>query len=118
MAEGLANYLKLNKKFQIHSAGVEAHGLNTRAVEVMDEIGIDISHQKSNSISKDELRRYNLVITLCGDARDRCPVLLVNQRHIHWGLEDPANATGTEKEIIDMYREVRDKISRNIDSLV
>ena len=46
MAEGLANYLKLNKKFQIHSAGVEAHGLNTRAVEVMDEIGIDISHHQ------------------------------------------------------------------------
>ena len=117
MAEGIAN-LKLNKVFKIYSAGVEAHGLNPRAVKVMAEIGIDISHQESISISEDELCEYNLIITLCGDARGRCPVLLEDQRNIHWGLEDPANATGTEKEIMDVYREVRDQISRNIDSLV
>ena len=103
MAEGLAN-LKLNKAFKIYSAGVEAHGLNPRAVKAMDEIGIDISGQQSQSISEDELSGYNLIVTLCGDARDRCPVLLGDQRNIHWGLEDPANATGTEKEIMNVYR--------------
>ena len=117
MAEGFAN-LKLNKAFKIYSAGVEAHGLNPRAVKAMDEIGIDISGQQSQSISENELSEYNLIVTLCGDARDRCPVLLGDQRNIHWGLEDPANATGTEKEIMDVYRRVRDQISSNIDSLV
>ena len=72
----------------------------------------------SKSISEDELSNYNLIITLCGDARDRCPILLGDQRNIHWGLEDPANATGTEKEIMDVYRKVRDQISINIDSLL
>ena len=64
------------------------------------------------------LSEYNLIITLCEDARERCPVLLGDQRNIHWGLEDPANATGTENEIMNVYREVRDQISRNIDSLL
>ena len=118
MAEGIANYLKLNKKFQIHSAGVERHGLNARAIEVMDEIGIDISHQQSTSISNDELFQYDLIITLCGDARDRCPILSNENNHIHWGLEDPANATGTEKEIINVYRKIRDQIKENIHSLL
>ena len=117
MAEGFANF-KLNKAFKIYSAGVEAHGLNPRAVKAMDEIGIDISGQQSQSISEDELSKYNLIITLCGDARDRCPVLLGDQRNIHWGLEDPANATGTEKEIMNVYRKIRDQISHNMDSLL
>ena len=117
MAEGLANF-KLNKAFKIYSAGVEAHGLNPRAVKAMDEIGIDISGQQSQSISEDELSEYDLIITLCSDARERCPVLLGSQRNIHWGLEDPANATGTEKEIMNVYRKIRDQISFNIDSLL
>ena len=117
MAEGFAR-IKLNKKFKIYSAGVEAHGLNLNAVSVMKEVGVDISNQKSKSISEDELSNYNLIITLCGDARDRCPILIGDQRNIHWGLEDPANATGTEKEIMGVYRKVRDQISINIDSLL
>ena len=63
MAEGFAN-IKLNKKFKISSAGVEAHGLNPRAVRAMDEMGIDISHQRSNSILEDELPQYDFIITL------------------------------------------------------
>ena len=117
MAEGLAN-IKLNDKFQIYSAGIEAHGLNQRAVEAMDEIGIDISHQKSKSISNDELSRYDLIITLCSDARGRCPILSNKNNNIHWGLEDPANAKGTEIERMNVYRKVRDQISNNTNSLL
>ena len=117
MAEGFAN-IKLNKKFKISSAGVEAHGLNSRAVKAMNEIGIDISHQKSNSILEDELHQHDLIITLCGDARDRCPILSEGNNNIHWDLEDPANATGSEQEIMDVYRKVRDQISNHIDSLL
>ena len=117
MAEGFAN-IKLNKKFKISSAGVEAHGLNSRAVKAMNEIGIDISHQQSNSILEDELPQHDLIITLCGDARDRCPILSEGNNNIHWDLEDPANATGSEQEIMDVYRKVRDQIFNHIDSLL
>jgi len=117
MAEGFAN-IKLNKKFKISSAGVEAHGLNLRAVRAMDEIGIDISNQRSNSILEDELSQHDLIITLCGDAKDRCPVLLGNRNNIHWDLQDPAKARGDESEIMNMYRQVRDQISNHIDSLL
>ena len=105
MAEGFAN-LKLNKTFRIYSAGVEAHGLNPRAVKVMDEIGIDISPQVSKTIPNDELLQYDIIVTLCGSARDKCPSLVGDKRNIHWGLEDPANTKGTEKEIMDIYRDV------------
>ena len=63
MAEGFAN-IKLNKKFKIYSAGIEAHGLNSNAVSVMKEVGIDISNQKSQCISEEELSEYNLIVTL------------------------------------------------------
>ena len=118
MAEGLANHFNLNQKFRIYSAGVEAHGLNPRAVEVMNEIGVDISHQQSNSISDNELSQHDLIITLCGDARDRCPILSNNNNSIHWNLEDPANAEGNEEEIMSTYRKVRDQISNNIKSML
>ena len=117
MAEGFSR-VKLNKKFKIYSAGVEAHGLNTNAIEVMNEIGIDISTQKSKSIVADELSSYDLVITLCGDARDRCPVLSGWSNHIHWNLQDPAKASGSEDDILRIYRKIRDQISKNINSLL
>ena len=117
IAEGFANHFNLNQKFTIHSAGIEAHGLNSRAVEAMNEIGINISHQQSNCIKNDELLQYDLIITLCGDARDRCPILSDNN-NIHWDLEDPANAEGNEEEIMSTYRKVRDQISNNIKSML
>ena len=117
MAEGFSK-IKLNKKFKIFSAGVEAHGLNLNAIEVMNEIAIDISSQKSKSIVEEELSEYDLVITLCGNARDRCPVLSKEINHIHWNLQDPAEASGSEDNILSVYRKVRDQISKNINSLL
>jgi arsenate reductase len=118
MAEGFAYQLKLNNKFKIYSAGVEAHGLNPRAVEAMDELGIDISHQKSEVVRDDELFQYDFIITLCGDAQDRCPILSSNNNNIHWDLEDPANAKGNDQEIMDIYRKIRDQILDNIKSIL
>ena len=118
MAEGLAKHLKLNDKFQIYSAGVEAHGINPRAIEAMNELNIDISNQESTMISDNELFKYDLIITLCGDARDRCPMISNTSNNIHWNLEDPANAKGNEDEIMDIYRKVRDQISKNIQSIL
>ena len=117
MAEGFSRK-KNNHKFNIHSAGIEAHGLNPKAVKAMDEVGINISNQKSKSISMDNLGNFDMVVTLCGNARDRCPAIPSSYEHIHWGLEDPANAKGTEDEIMNIYRKVRDQIDKRINSLV
>ena len=117
MAEGFAKSL-LNEKYTIFSAGVEAHGLNPKAVEVMNEKGIDISKQESSKITNDQLSNYNLIVTLCGDARDRCPILADIQKNIHWDLEDPAKAKGTDDEVMEVYRKVRDQIAINIRTLL
>ena len=96
MAEGFAkSHLK---EYLVSSGGTHPEKVNPYAIKVMSNIGIDISNHISKKINKDQFESFSLVITLCGDARDRCPALLVNERHIHWGLEDPANATGSEKE--------------------
>ena len=116
MAEGFAKNLNIDGKYQIHSAGVEAHGLNPLAVEVMKELGIDISNQHSRKIKDEDLFHYDLVITLCGDARDGCPLLTSNTKNIHWDLQDPAKAKGSDEEIISTYRKVRDQILLNVKS--
>ena len=116
MAEGFAKN-KIADQYNIHSAGVEAHGINPIAVEVMSEVGIDISNHQSNSILDSELIQYDTVVTLCGDAKDRCPILSNHNNHIHWGLEDSASATGSDEEIINFYRKIRDQIKHKINSL-
>ncbi|WP_083486294.1 arsenate reductase (thioredoxin) [Alicyclobacillus ferrooxydans] len=113
MAEGLARMLGADR-IEVHSAGVEAHGLNPRAVAVMNEAGIDISKHTSKRIDTELLNRADYVITLCGDANDRCPVTPPHVHRLHWGFEDPAKATGTEEEVQRKFREVRDAIGSRI----
>ena len=117
MAEGFAR-MRISNNYSIHSAGVEAHGLNPKSVDVMSEVGIDISSQISTSITDDKIFQYDMVVTLCGDAMDRCPSLLSDsKKHIHWDLRDPARAKGTDEEVLDVYRFVRDEINKKIDLL-
>lgn len=106
-------------KYEVKSAGLEAHGLNPRAVDIMNEAGIDISSHTSNVIDQEILNRADYVITLCGHADEHCPVI-TNKSVIkwHWGFEDPAKATGTEAEIMDNFREVRDSIKARIETFV
>jgi arsenate reductase len=112
MAEGFAKqYLP---DWTVASAGIETHGLNSRAVLVMQEKQIDISQHQSKLIDPDYLKNCDLVVTLCGDARDRCPVLPANVQSAHWGFDDPAQATGTEAEILAVFRTVRDQIEARI----
>ena len=113
MAEGLARHLGA-ESIDVHSAGVEAHGLNLRAVAAMKEAGIDISHHTSKLIDDELLNRADYVITLCGDANDRCPVTPPHVHRLHWGFDDPAKATGTEEEAQQKFREVRDAIGSRI----
>lgn len=98
-------------QYEVQSAGLEAHGLNPRAVQVMKEAGVDISHHTSDVIDPELLKRADYIITLCGHANDHCPVVS-NPRaeRWHWGFDDPAKATGTEEEIMKQFRTVRDEI--------
>lgn len=113
IAEGWARHLG-GDRFDIHSAGVEIHGLNPRAVQTMEEAGIDISHHASKLIDVALLNQSDYVITLCGDANDKCPVTPAHVRRLHWGFEDPAKATGTEDEVRAKFAEVRDAIRDKI----
>ncbi|GEL78617.1 arsenate reductase (thioredoxin) [Tenuibacillus multivorans] len=116
MAEGFGKEV-LGDNWDVRSAGIEAHGLNPKAVEMMDEVGVDISNQESSTIDLDALNRAELVITLCGDARDNCPTLPPNVQSEHWGLVDPAKAEGTEAEVNQVFRDVRDDIKSRIKEL-
>ncbi|GAB6093051.1 arsenate reductase (thioredoxin) [Furfurilactobacillus curtus] len=115
MAEGFAHqYLP---KWRVDSAGIEVHGLNPRAVQVMAERDIDISHAVSKRIDLAYLQQCDLVVTLCGDARDRCPRLPASVKHEHWDFIDPAQATGTDDQIMAIFRNVRDGIDQRVRQL-
>nr|WP_034526395.1 arsenate reductase (thioredoxin) [Secundilactobacillus oryzae] len=116
MAEGFAETL-FPADWRVASAGVETHGLNPRAVAVMAEDDIDISQHESKLIDHDYLMSSDYVITLCGDARDKCPVTPPSVNRLHWPLEDPAQATGTEAEIMAKFRAVRDEIEQRVKKL-
>lgn len=113
MAEGFGKKY-LDDGWEVKSAGIEAHGLNTNAVKAMDEAGIDISTQSSDIIDMEALNRASLVVTLCGDAADKCPAVGPHVRKEHWGFPDPAKATGTEEEKWEVFRNVRDSIEQRI----
>ncbi|GEB77579.1 arsenate reductase (thioredoxin) [Sporolactobacillus inulinus] len=113
MAEGFAKKY-LASDFDVYSAGIEAHGLNPKAVKAMNEVGIDISDQKSKRIDPQLLSRAYLVVTLCGDAEDRCPMTPPNVRREHWGFDDPAKAEGTDEEKWQVFQRVRDGIGARI----
>lgn len=116
MAEGFVRQL-LGPTWRVASAGVETHGLNPRAVQVMAEAGLDISAQTSKLIDPDYLAHCDLVVTLCGDARDRCPVTPTSVRKVHWPLADPAQASGSAAQQLAVFRQVRDQIRQWVEHL-
>jgi arsenate reductase (thioredoxin) len=109
MAEG---YLKhfAGDKAEVWSAGVETHGVNPRAVAIMKEDGIDISRQTSNNINEYRDIDFDYVITVCDNAKERCPWFPSKAEKFHYNFPDPAKATGSEEEIMGKFREVRDMI--------
>ena len=94
----------------IYSAGIETHGLNPRAVRVMGEAGIDISAHTSNHINEYRDVEFTHIITVCDHAREHCPYVPSGAEKVHHSFPDPAKATGTEEQILDEFRRVRDLI--------
>lgn len=118
MADGFLKALG-GDKYEVKSAGLEAHGLNPRAVQVMKEAEVDISHHTSDVIDPAILNRADYVITLCGHADEHCPV--ISNKNVvkwHWGFDDPAKATGTEADIMASFRNVRDSIKARIETFL
>ena len=109
MAEGWARHL-LGDTVEAFSAGVETHGLNPRAVQVMAEAGVDIRAQRSERIEDYVDAGLDLVITVCDHAAESCPVFPGSTRVVHHAFPDPAQAVGTEAEILEQFRAVRDEI--------
>jgi len=108
MAEGWGKHI-LGDTWNVYSAGIETHGVNPKAIEAMKEVGIDISHHTSDLIDKDILNNSDLVVTLCSDADNNCPVLPPNVKKEHWGFDDPAGKAWSE------FQRVRDEIGHAIE---
>jgi arsenate reductase len=117
MAEGWGKHLG-HEVAEFESAGIEAHGKNPRAIAVMREAGVDISGQESTRVTDEMIRRADIVVTVCGHADERCPVLPPGVKKIHWPLTDPAKATGTEDEILVQFRATRDEVRRRVADLI
>jgi arsenate reductase len=117
MAEGWLKHLG-GDRFEVFSAGIEAHGKNPRAITVMREAGVDISDQESDMLDPTLLGSLDLLVTVCGDADEFCPVVPASCKKEHWPFDDPAKSTGTEEEIMDSFRRVRDQIRCKIEQFV
>ncbi len=119
MAEGFARYLK-GDVIEPYSAGIETHGLNPLAVKVMAEASVDISGHKSKHFSELKDIQFDYVVTVCDDAYEKCPVFPGRIKTIHVGFDDPprlAKQAKSEKEVLDIYRRVRDQIREFIELL-
>ena len=100
------------EKAAVYSAGVETHGVNPRAISTMKEDGIDISQHTSNNIDEYVNIDFDFVITVCDNAKERCPFFPTKAKKFHQNFPDPAKATGTEEAILEQFREVRQMIKR------
>jgi arsenate reductase len=110
MAEG---FLKsFDKNLEVYSAGTNpAYKVSSYAIKAMNEIGIDISGNLPEDVDKYLEQSFDYVITVCGNAKETCPVFMGEVKHnLHIGFEDPADATGTEEEVMEVFRKVRDQI--------
>lgn len=117
MAEGWARALA-NPAAVIQSAGIKAHGLNPRAVQVMLEAGVDISAQTSKVINACDFEALDLVVTVCGHADEHCPVVPAGVEKVHWPLPDPASAEGLTADIEAVFRASRDDIRDRVRALL
>ena len=114
MAEGYLRHLA-GSEFEALSAGVEPKGLNPLAVEAMKEIGIDISQQASKDVRSFLGQAIPYVVTVCDNARQRCPIFPRTYKVLHWNLEDPAEAAGSHEEKMAVFRRVRDETRQRIE---
>ncbi|HUQ50337.1 MAG TPA: arsenate reductase ArsC [Terriglobales bacterium] len=115
MAEGYLRH-KYPFEYEAMSAGIEPKGLNPLAVEAMKELGIDISGQRSKEVVSLLGQHIPYVVTVCDNAKERCPIFSEASKFLHWSFEDPAAVTGTYDEKLAAFRRIRDEIIPRIDA--
>jgi arsenate reductase len=113
MAEGLLRHLR-GKEFEVFSAGVAPKGVHPAAIQVMKEIGIDISQQKSKHADDLQVKEFDYIITLCDHAAQNCPIFPGRGERMHHGFSDPAAAVGNDHEVLEAFRKVRDELKQFI----
>ncbi len=113
MAEGLLRS-DAGDRFEVASAGVEPKRVRSEAIEVMHEIGIDISDHRSKSVDEFARQEFDYVITVCDNANERCPIFPGNGKRIHWSFDDPAAAEGDDDTKLRVFRRVRDEIRHRL----
>ncbi|RYY45289.1 MAG: arsenate reductase ArsC [Chitinophagaceae bacterium] len=109
IAEGYLRQFAANNA-EVYSAGVETHGVNPMAIETMQEDGIDISQHTSNNMEEYRNINFDFVITVCDNAKERCPFFPSKAKKFHHNFPDPAKARGTDSEIKEAFRRVREQI--------
>ena len=118
MGEGFLRALG-GERFEVRSAGTEiAERVHPLAVKAMAEVGVDISAHQPKDIGVFDGEQFDLLITVCDGAKQACPMFLDATRKVHWSLEDPAKAAGTEAERMVVFRAIRDEIRRRVEHLV
>jgi arsenate reductase len=113
MAEGFARHLGKDV-IEPFSAGLFAFHVHPHAIEVMNELGIDISSQKSEALDENLIKNMDVIITLCSHAEETCPATPAGIQRIHWPINDPVGTVGTEEEILKEFRRARDEIRTKI----
>jgi arsenate reductase len=113
MAEGFLRKFGAGQ-IEVYSAGLDPKGVNPYAVTVMKEVGIDISEQSSKHLNIFRNQTFDYIITVCDHAAERCPSFSGGEVRLHWPFEDPAAAVGTQEEILEHFRRIRDQIGQRI----
>jgi arsenate reductase len=108
MAEGLTNAL-LGGRYEASSAGTEQTRVKPQAIEVLSELGIDISHHRSKTIDEFRGTQFDVVVTVCDNAKETCP-FFPGKKVVHKSFADPSSADGSEEEKLEAFRQVRDEI--------
>jgi len=109
MAEGLMRHFR-GDEFEVFSAGVEPKGVHAKAVEAMREIGVDISWQQSKHVDDLQVKEFDYIITLCDHAAQNCPIFPGRGERMHHGFSDPAAVQGSDHEVLEAFRKVRDEL--------
>lgn len=109
MMQGYLNHFG-NEKIKAYSAGIETHGVNPRAIKVLAEDGVDISHHTSNHVDEYRDVNFDYLITVCDHAKENCPWFPTDAEKLHHSFNDPAKASGKEDEILAEFRKVRDEV--------
>lgn len=117
MAEGFLRHMA-GDKFEVFSAGVKPAQVNPLAIRVMAEAGVDISKHRSKSAVGFIGRQFDYVVTVCDSAKQTCPVFPGRYEKIHWSLEDPAEAQGSDEERLVFFRRIRDEIKDKIAAFI